>query len=748
MRKSLLLLCLLLGAGAAPLPCLPARAQVQPQLAAPLRVAVLPFKNLSRQSDDEWLSEAFAESLSLSLLRVKDLQQVERARLQQVLQEHYFGQSVFADAQTAPRLGQLLGAEVLLLGAYQRVGDQLQVSVRLVNVQTGQVDTARFAQVEGAFEQLFGLQKQLARELLRSLALSPDAQALQALDQNLSATASTSAYRYYAEGMQQLRKGHAFAWQAALKAFGKALIEDPDYALALAGLAEAHAYIAQDLLLLKVQPPGQNAAEHVRLARSLAAQALSRQRELPQVHRALARLAQAEGQPEQALAAARQALSLNPYDLDSVNVYFDQRMTMGITSQQVLRRELQALGVSLETPHLRLRLLELAYDALILRREPDFSELAIELSALLPQLPDHYPVYLLQARLAQQQKQPAQGLQALAQVEPLVQELPEGLIEYAFLALELEQPDKALQAIQRAESLSPRYLGAQMALGHYYAATGQLEAALRTYRDIDARMPAHPLPSYLMGSYLFAAERYAEALPLLQQALQRWQQKPDFAYGPLANLLMSTQMLLGDYAAAAATARTLLSDHAFYGMAYTVLGLHHTLQQNHAEALKVYQALLQVHPESREDPELMLRYRRAYLNVLLEKEPDNSAALNDLGQIIMAQSLPLQDPEGREQGFQTADVLFERALELSPATAAIWYNRGLLYFYRQRHAEARRHFEQALQRQPDYLKAWVNLALSAEALADAALARSAWHNVLRLDPDHAEARQRLAASEK
>ncbi|MBF2052026.1 MAG: hypothetical protein IGS03_01010 [Candidatus Sericytochromatia bacterium] len=54
-----------------------------------MRIAILPFKNLSRQSDDEWLSEAFAESLSLSLLRVKDLQQVERGRLQQVLQEHY-----------------------------------------------------------------------------------------------------------------------------------------------------------------------------------------------------------------------------------------------------------------------------------------------------------------------------------------------------------------------------------------------------------------------------------------------------------------------------------------------------------------------------------------------------------------------------------------------------------------------------------------------------------------------------------
>ncbi|MBF2052025.1 MAG: hypothetical protein IGS03_01005 [Candidatus Sericytochromatia bacterium] len=281
----------------------------------------------------------------------------------------------------------------MLLGSYQRSGDQLQVSVRLVDVNTGQVDAGRFAQVEGAFDQLFGLQKQLARELLRSLALNPDAQALQGLDQNLSATAFTSAYRYYAEGMQQLRKGHLFAWQNALKAFAKALIEDPDYALALAGLAEAHACIAQDLLLLKVQPPGQDAAEHARLARSLAAQALGRQRELPQVHRALARLAQAEGKPEEALTAARQALALNPYDLDSVNGYVDQRMTMGITSQQALRRELQALGVNLDTPQLRLRLLELAYDALLIKSDPDFSGLAHEISALLSLLSEHYPVY-------------------------------------------------------------------------------------------------------------------------------------------------------------------------------------------------------------------------------------------------------------------------------------------------------------------------------------------------------------------
>ncbi|MBF2054167.1 MAG: hypothetical protein IGS03_12010 [Candidatus Sericytochromatia bacterium] len=127
-------------------PILPAQAQqASPQQAEPLRIVILPFKNISRQSSDDWLADSFAESLTMGLLRVDALRVVERVQLQQIIKEQQFAQSVWADEAAAPRLGRMLGANVVVLGSFQRAGDQLQANVRFVDVETGQIDTRRFA---------------------------------------------------------------------------------------------------------------------------------------------------------------------------------------------------------------------------------------------------------------------------------------------------------------------------------------------------------------------------------------------------------------------------------------------------------------------------------------------------------------------------------------------------------------------------------------------------------------------------
>ncbi len=140
-----------------------------------MRVVILPFKNITRNADDEWLSDSFAESLTMGLLHVDALHFIERSQLQQVMKEQQFAQTGYIDESTAPQLGKLLGAKVVVLGSYQKVGDQLQANVRFVDVETGRVDTRKAAQVEGAFKQIFTLQKRLATSLISSLAITTPA---------------------------------------------------------------------------------------------------------------------------------------------------------------------------------------------------------------------------------------------------------------------------------------------------------------------------------------------------------------------------------------------------------------------------------------------------------------------------------------------------------------------------------------------------------------------------------------------
>ena len=112
------------------LPILPAALSPRAAQAAtqkgPLRVVVLPFENLTRQEQDAWLSHSFAESLTMGLVKVKELHIIERSQIDKLLKEQQFSQSAFADPDTAPNLGRMLGANIVAVGSYQKVGEQLQ----------------------------------------------------------------------------------------------------------------------------------------------------------------------------------------------------------------------------------------------------------------------------------------------------------------------------------------------------------------------------------------------------------------------------------------------------------------------------------------------------------------------------------------------------------------------------------------------------------------------------------------------
>jgi TolB-like protein len=86
---------------------------------------VLPFDNVSRQREDEWLAPALADSLTFGL---RDLEQIVIVTRQQ------------ADAATDPHhLSETLGVRYCVTGSYQRVGDDLKVLARLVDTHTGAI---------------------------------------------------------------------------------------------------------------------------------------------------------------------------------------------------------------------------------------------------------------------------------------------------------------------------------------------------------------------------------------------------------------------------------------------------------------------------------------------------------------------------------------------------------------------------------------------------------------------------------
>jgi len=64
---------------------------------------------------------------------------VERALLDEVMEEQHLQSTGAIDSKTAAKVGQLTGAKVLLLGSVQKLGGKYHITARLVEVESGEV---------------------------------------------------------------------------------------------------------------------------------------------------------------------------------------------------------------------------------------------------------------------------------------------------------------------------------------------------------------------------------------------------------------------------------------------------------------------------------------------------------------------------------------------------------------------------------------------------------------------------------
>ncbi len=139
-----------------PPPLLPARAADHPW-----RLAVVQYKNLGGDRDLELLSEGIGDTLATALGGLHSrLRLVERNQIDKALKEIDLGQSKYADQQTAVALGKITGAELVILGGFQRDGDRVRVSTRLVSSESGEViDSIKLTRPAG---NLFAVQDAVA----------------------------------------------------------------------------------------------------------------------------------------------------------------------------------------------------------------------------------------------------------------------------------------------------------------------------------------------------------------------------------------------------------------------------------------------------------------------------------------------------------------------------------------------------------------------------------------------------------
>lgn len=203
-------------------------------------IVILPFKNITQQSEDQWLQESFSENLTMGLGNIENLKIVERGDLQRILKEQSFGQSAYVEAESAPRVGKMLGAKYAVLGSYQRIGSQILVNVKVVDTETGAIATGTLTQVKGEYSDLFALQEQLAERLMQKLHLGISQSNAPQSKPTIDTTRSTPAHEAYIKARLLREKlGDANITQA-ITLLQQALSIDPNYARAASELSRVY----------------------------------------------------------------------------------------------------------------------------------------------------------------------------------------------------------------------------------------------------------------------------------------------------------------------------------------------------------------------------------------------------------------------------------------------------------------------------------------------------------------------------
>lgn len=191
----------------------------------PRTVAVLPFENLSPDTANDYLALGMAEMVLNRLAQVREIVVIARAS------SFRFRDSA-ADART---IGGELGARYLIEGSVQRDAQQLRVTARLIDAQSGsQIKSLHFDRTLG---DIFSIQDEIANAMAN--ALEANLASAGAPGVHGARSDNLDAYLAYLQGRALLEKYTGAASDEAAEHFRRAIALDPRFAAAYAALADA-----------------------------------------------------------------------------------------------------------------------------------------------------------------------------------------------------------------------------------------------------------------------------------------------------------------------------------------------------------------------------------------------------------------------------------------------------------------------------------------------------------------------------
>jgi TolB-like protein/DNA-binding winged helix-turn-helix (wHTH) protein/Tfp pilus assembly protein PilF len=198
--------------------------------AAPIRsLAVLPLQNLSGDAGQEYFADGMTEALITDMAKIPDLRVISRTSVMRYKDAH----------KSLPEIGQELAVDAVVEGAVVRSGRTVRITAQLIRTSNDQHLWAE--SYERDMADLVLLQDDVSRDIAEQIEKEVEPQRF---------TQFTSSTEISAEAHENYLKGRYFwnqrtqaGYLKAIDHFRQAVAEDPRYARAYAGLADAYALL-------------------------------------------------------------------------------------------------------------------------------------------------------------------------------------------------------------------------------------------------------------------------------------------------------------------------------------------------------------------------------------------------------------------------------------------------------------------------------------------------------------------------
>ncbi|MEO7457943.1 MAG: protein kinase [Gemmatimonadaceae bacterium] len=186
-------------------------------------VAVLPFRNLSADPDNEYFADGITEDVIAHLSKIRAIKVISRASVMQYKQRQHSMQEI----------GASLGATTLLDGSVRRAGDRVRIVAQLVDPESA--ENLWSETYDRQLTDIFAIQTDVALQIASALEaeLSHEEQARVESEP----TKDVIAYQHFLQGRRWMVEYSPAALDRSLTYFERAIERDPAFAQAHAAIA-------------------------------------------------------------------------------------------------------------------------------------------------------------------------------------------------------------------------------------------------------------------------------------------------------------------------------------------------------------------------------------------------------------------------------------------------------------------------------------------------------------------------------